>query len=103
MPVRVAIAPFLAMIGLAVIGLAAAPLAMAQAGWEQSLADEILIMEDCEVSFLSQVIEREIDGRMIVMAKVHCVDGRTFDATRDDSFDAFEFAICEPEDEPAAC
>jgi hypothetical protein len=98
MPVRLAIASI-----PAVIGLAAAGVAMAQGTWEQNLEDEILIMEDCEVSFLTQVVEREIEGRRVIMAKAHCVDGRTFDATRDDDFAAFEFRICEPETEPSAC
>ena len=88
---------------LAVIGLVTIATAVAQEEWQAELADEALIMEDCEVSFLTQVIEREIDGRAVVMAKAHCVDGRTFDALREDSFAAFVFTICEPEDEPAAC
>ena len=87
---------------LPLLGLAAAGVA-AQADWQADLANEALIMEDCEVSFLTQVIERTIDGRSVVLAKVHCVDGRTFDASRDDTFAAFDFRICEPEDEPAAC
>lgn len=79
------------------------PAAFAQAGWEEDLSSEILLMEDCTVSFLSQIVEREIDGRSLVMAKVHCEDGRTFDATRDDSFAAFTFRACEPEGAPAVC
>ena len=60
-------------------------------------------MEDCEVSFLTQVVERDLDGRSVILAKVHCTDGRTFDASRDDSFAAFEFRVCEPEEAPATC
>ena len=87
------------------LALAATPItaAFAQASWEEDLAAEVLIMEDCTVSFLSQIVERKIDGRSLVMAKVHCEDGRAFDATREDSFAAFEFRACEPEEEPAAC
>jgi hypothetical protein len=88
---------------LAALGLLVAVTASAQTDWQTELADEILIMEDCEVSFLSQVIERTVDGREVILAKVHCVDGRTFDASRDDTFAAFAFSICEPEDEPSAC
>ena len=75
----------------------------AQADWQQDLAAEILILEDCEVGFLTQVIERTVGGREVVMAKVHCLDGRTFDAERDDRFAAFDFRACEPVDEPASC
>ncbi len=84
-------------------GLLLASAGHAQTDWQGTLADEILIMEDCEVSFLTQMIERQIDGRQVILAKVHCTDGRTFDASRNDSFAAFDFSICEPEDEPAAC
>ncbi|MEZ5859022.1 MAG: hypothetical protein R3D25_11555 [Geminicoccaceae bacterium] len=80
---------------------ATAPLA--QSSWEEDLAAEIQVMEDCTVSFLSQIVERQVDGRSLIMAKVHCEDGRTFDATRDDSFAAFEFRACEPEEKPAVC
>lgn len=88
---------------LATLTLLVAATGHAQSDWQAELADEILVMEDCDVGFLSQVIERTIDGRELVIAKVHCTDGRTFDASRDDSSGAFDFAICEPEDEPAAC
>lgn len=83
----------------------AVPLAggLAQEGWQTDLANEILLMEDCEVSFLTQVIERTVDGRQVVMAKAHCVDGRTFDALREDTFAAFAFTICQPEEAPASC
>jgi len=93
----------LALPALAAVGLLLATAGHAQTDWQAELADEILIMADCEVSFLTQVIEREIDGRQVILAKVHCVDGRTFDASRDDSFAAFDFSLCEPEGEPAAC
>jgi hypothetical protein len=93
----------LAVATLAALGLLVAATAWAQAAWQAELADEILIMEDCEVSFLTQVIERTVGDREVILAKVHCADGRTFDASRDDTFAAFAFSICEPEDEPAAC
>ena len=85
------------------LGLLTAAAGSAQQRWESELADEILIMEDCEVSFLTQVVERTIDGREVILAKVHCTDGRTFDASRDDAFATFDFSLCEPEGEPAAC
>ena len=93
----------LAVPALAALGLLVATFGHAQTDWQAELADEILIMEDCEVSFLTQVIERTLDGREVILAKVHCVDGRTYDASREDSFAAFSFSICEAEEEPAAC
>lgn len=100
MPVRIRAATIAALLGL--LTAPAAP-ALAQQDWQGDLANEILLMEDCEVSFLTQVVERDLDGRSVILAKVHCVDGRTFDASRDDSFAAFEFRACEPEEAPAAC
>jgi hypothetical protein len=94
---------FACLAAAAALGLVAGTVGHAQSDWQSELADEILIMEDCEVSFLTQVIEREIDGREVILAKVHCADGRTFDASRNDRFAAFDFSICEPESEPAAC
>ncbi len=100
MSIRHHFLPFL--VAMALAGAPGTPL-LAQSSWEEDLAAEILIMEDCTVSFLSQIVERQIDGRSLIMAKVHCEDGRTFDATREDSFAAFDFRACEPEEEPATC
>ena len=93
---------FPTLLAMALAGAPATPL-LAQSSWEEDLAAEIQIMEDCTVAFLSQIVERQVGGRSLIMAKVHCEDGRAFDATREDSFAAFEFRACEPEEEPAAC
>ncbi|MDF1586698.1 hypothetical protein [Marinimicrococcus flavescens] len=66
----------------------------AAADWPEELAAEILMVEDCVVAFLSNVEEREIDGRQTVMAKVHCEDQRVFDAWREDPLLAFQFNDC---------
>ena len=63
--------------------------------WQRELAEQIAEERDCEVSFLSHVVERDLDGRLVVMAKVHCVDKRTFDALRLDEFDLFRITLCE--------
>lgn len=100
MPVRRRAATTATLIGFLALTSASA---LAQQDWQGDLANEALLMEDCEVSFLTQVVERDLDGRTVILAKVHCVDGRTFDASRDDSFAAFEFRACEPEEAPASC
>ncbi|MDX6749719.1 hypothetical protein SH611_07880 [Geminicoccaceae bacterium 1502E] len=66
----------------------------AAADWPEELAAEILMVEDCVVAFLSNVEEREADGRRTVMAKVHCEDQRVFDAWREDPLLAFRFNEC---------
>jgi len=73
--------------------LAASP-ASAQE-WQPELTDQMLRDHDCEVAFLSQVAERNVNGDLIVLAKVHCVDKRTFDAYRNSAFGPFEIHPCE--------
>lgn len=68
----------------------------AAAQWQDQLTHQIAWAEDCEVAFLSHVIEREIDGRDVVMVKVHCTDKRDFDALREDKNKPFQFTACEP-------
>jgi hypothetical protein len=65
-----------------------------QNGWQRVLSADIEFEHGCEVAYLSQVVEREVDGDLMVVAKVHCVDQRTFDAIRMRSADAFEFKEC---------
>lgn len=63
--------------------------------WQPELTDQMLRDYDCEVAFLSQVAERTVNGDLIVLAKVHCIDKRTFDAYRDSAFGPFEIHPCE--------
>jgi len=66
--------------------------------WQNDLAEQIAEERDCEVSFLSHVVERDMEGRLVVMAKVHCIDKRTFDALRMDELDQFRITLCEDPD-----
>ncbi len=81
--------------------LAAAVLATAAAAqnaqddWGPLLTDQMSLEYDCEVAFFSQVAERDVNGQVIVIAKVHCQDKRTFDAYRPGSFELFEIHPCE--------
>ena len=72
------------------------PIAAAQSGWEQDLTAELELTRQCEVSYLSHVVERTIDGRKVVMAKAHCEDGRVFDAMRPDELEPFQLSECQP-------
>jgi hypothetical protein len=71
-----------------------APMAQTQ-DWAPELTAQVLREYDCEVAFFSQVSERVVDGDIVVLAKVHCVDERTFDAYRDSAFEPFEIHPCE--------
>lgn len=77
--------------------------AAAQTGWENELALELEIAEECQTDFLSQVIEREIDGEQMIMAKAHCRDGRVFDASRSGTLEPFTFSLCSAAREQQAC
>ena len=81
--------------------LAAGP-AAAQSGWQEQLTMEILIVHGCEVAFLSNVVEREVNGVPLVMAKAHCDDRRVYDARRDDPDKSFTFSRCD-NDEATTC
>ena len=82
----------IAFVAAPLFGLAASP---ALAAWQDELTQQVLRDESCKVAFLSQVVERTIDGRRVIMAKVHCEDKRTFDAYRGDDREPFEFKACE--------
>ena len=67
----------------------------AAADWHEELARQIENDESCKVNFVSHVVEREVDGKRLIMAKVHCEDKRAFDAIRASDDHAFEFKACE--------
>jgi len=79
----------------------AGPVVAAQDGetWQVELAKQLEAEEGCVVAFLSQVVERNIDGRQVVLAKAHCEDDRAYDAMRDDRGQPFRLSPCGvPED-----
>jgi len=88
-------------LGLAA-GMAAATLLAPSGGaadeWQTKLNEVMLRDHDCEVAFLSQVAEREVNGDLVILAKVHCVDKRTFDVYRESAFKPFEIHPCENPD-----
>lgn len=74
--------------------LAAASPALAD--WQEDLAAQLRWDHDCVVQFYSGVVERTIDGQLVVIAKAHCEDGRTFDATQRNELEDFEITECTP-------
>jgi hypothetical protein len=68
----------------------------ALADWQDDLAAQLRWDHDCMVDFYSGVIERLIEGQMVVIAKAHCADGRTFDAIQRDELEDFEITECTP-------
>jgi hypothetical protein len=80
-------------------GVAAALLAAASpalADWQDDLAAQLRWDHECLVQYYSGVIERLVDGQLLVIAKAHCEDGRTFDAIQRDELEDFEVTECTP-------
>ena len=75
--------------------LAVSPALADRQDWAPALTEQILDEHQCVVAFLSQVVEREVDGVEIVIAKTHCEDGRAFDIYREGVLRSFEIIECE--------
>ena len=88
-PGRVPAAPLCA----AALSVLAVP---AFADWQDDLAAQLRWDHDCLVQYYSGVIERMIEGQLVVIAKAHCADGRTFDAIQRDELEDFEIIECTP-------
>ena len=70
--------------------------APALADWEGDLAAQLRWDHECLVQYYSGVIERMIEGQLVVIVKAHCEDGRTFDATQRNELEDFEITECTP-------
>jgi hypothetical protein len=80
---------------LAVAALLAAA-SPALANWQDDLAAQLRWDHEYLVQYYSGVIERMVDGQLLVIAKAHCEDGRTFDAIQRDELEDFEITECTP-------
>lgn len=67
--------------------------------WEQELTFEIEAEHACDVAFLSHVLERQVNGVQVIIAKAHCMDQRSYDAQRLHPLDAFTFTECEAQEQ----
>ncbi|MCS6879627.1 MAG: hypothetical protein N2038_03685 [Geminicoccaceae bacterium] len=92
--------PFVLALAVALLMTIARP---APAGWQDDLAAEIRAAHGCSVAYLTQIVERTLDGRQVIFAKVHCEDGRVFDASRTSALEPFAFKECPTGREPQAC
>jgi hypothetical protein len=66
----------------------------ALADWQVDLRKQMAAQEACKVDYFSHVTERQIGGRTLISAKVHCEDKRTFDADWDDQKREFKLRRC---------
>jgi hypothetical protein len=66
----------------------------ALADWQADLRRQMATQEGCKVDYFSHVTERQIGDHMLISAKVHCEDRRTFDANWDDQKRTFKVRRC---------
>ncbi len=71
--------------------------AAAQADWRAHLEWQMADQHECEVAFLTGVLEQEVNGKPVVFARVHCADQRSFDVSRTDAFTDFKVTACKKE------
>jgi hypothetical protein len=72
---------------------------VAMAEWEEDLAAQLLWHLDCTVTLVRGVMEREIEGERVIIAKARCQDGRVFDAIRRHELDDFELTQCRTDEQ----
>ncbi|MDJ0948645.1 MAG: hypothetical protein QNJ94_06970 [Alphaproteobacteria bacterium] len=77
------------------IGFAAAA---AQASWEDQLSLQMMQDENCEVTYITQVIERDLPEGKFIQALVGCADKRTFIAYRDKDLRRFKITVCKQDE-----
>lgn len=69
-------------IGGLVVSMAHVTASAEQPRWQQDLADQMADDYVCVIGYLSRITEREIGGASSVQVRVHCLDGRAYDARR---------------------
>lgn len=89
----------LGLLAAAALSTATSPAHADRDEWAPALTAQILDQHQCVVAFLSQVVERDVDGIEIIIAKAHCEDGRAFDVNREGILRAFEITECEVPDQ----
>jgi len=65
--------------------------------WLDSLHFQMERDKQCEVAYYIRTDEKELGAQRVYEARVQCVDGRQFDATRIGEDDEFDIRTCEIE------
>lgn len=63
--------------------------------WLDEMNYQLKVEKQCEVSYLVRVRENRLGDKMAYEARVQCVDGRMFDASRIGEAEPFTFKACE--------
>lgn len=63
--------------------------------WLEDMNLQIMLSEECEVSYIVSMREGKLGAKNTYEARVQCVDGRMFDASRIGDDEPFTFKACE--------
>lgn len=63
--------------------------------WLDQLRAQLAQAEQCEVAFFVSVQEDVLGGRTVYVARAQCVDGRQFDASKNEGEPDFAIKACE--------
>ena len=80
--------------GTLAAGIGLAGVGLAEADWQAELRQQMREDHRCLIAFYSQVDEREVEGITIVMVRLHCQDGRVFEASRRGPLSPFRVSEC---------
>ena len=76
--------------------LHATALAQTDPAWLDELKTQIQLDQECNPNYFLNIAEYRLGDDLIQEAKVVCVDGRQFDATRTGEFSLFVIKACQP-------
>ena len=89
--------PILAAFAAAQLALLhATALAQTDPAWLDELKTQIQVDQECNPNYFLNIAEYRLGDDLIQEAKVVCVDGRQFDATRTGEFSLFVIKACQP-------
>ena len=62
--------------------------------WEKNLRTQLAAEENCELNYLTNIKETAKDGKVEIVARAHCSDGRAFDIEGLKSKKSFAIRSC---------
>ena len=69
---------------------------LANDDWQTIVTEDVWMEHACKVTYFSHIVERQTDSGTVVLVKVHCEDGRSFDASQLGTDHPFTFSECTP-------
>jgi hypothetical protein len=82
-------------LGIVCLGSWSAAAVAADDDWRGRLAGQMRLEQKCEVAYLTGVVDQGDDEDRLVLARVHCEDGRAFDVTAKGEAPRFAVQRCD--------